>query len=159
MSGTTIGRVAIPLFPVGNGADLLMSLCADNGGVPRTVVTQTRLPASWIARLSAVSVPVIPAAQTSGTFTAYTGNPLAVAQFNAFQMGAYSRQTWSYPTSGTGGPAANPTSVYYDTGTGTGYYVQMGGNDGSTFFVDVYMIPCIGSTSSVRPSTPTGSCA
>ena len=52
MSGTSIGRVVIPLLPVGNGADPLVSLCSDNAGVPGTVIQQTRVPASWIYQLS-----------------------------------------------------------------------------------------------------------
>jgi hypothetical protein len=132
MSGTTIGRVTIPLLPVGNGSDLTVGLYADNSGVPGTLITQTRIPASWVSQLAAVSG----AAQASTSLNLqYTGNPLAVAQFNALHMGNTSTFSWPYPASGTGGPASNPISTYYP-----GYFIQLGGNSGSTFYNSVYTI-------------------
>ena len=88
MSGTSIGRVLLPLLAVGNGADLVVSLCSDNGsGQPGLVIAQTRLPASWTTQLSAYTA-------TSGASSAspniqVTSNPLAVAQFNTVQFNEY----------------------------------------------------------------------
>jgi excisionase family DNA binding protein len=63
LTGTSIGHVTIPLLCVGNGADLLVSLCADNSGTPGATITQTRVPASWIHQLSAVSSVSVPSSQ------------------------------------------------------------------------------------------------
>ena len=41
---TAIGRVTLPLSPAGNGADVTVSLCADSGGSPGTVIASTRVP-------------------------------------------------------------------------------------------------------------------
>jgi hypothetical protein len=136
MSGTVIGRVAIPLFAVGDGADLVVSLCADNGsGQPGTMITQTRIPANWITQLGAVSVLPVPAAQTSGITTGYTGNPLAVAQFNGFRMGAFKNISWPFPTTGTGG--ANTTTVSTYIGNSI---IIAGGTAGGVATSSVYTI-------------------
>ena len=134
MSGTTIGRVQIPLLAVGDGADLLVSLCADNGsGLPGTVITQARVPASWIAQLGAVSG--VPGPSASIAAMQYTNSPLAVAQFNRLHMGPYNSVGWTYPTSGGGGPSTGPCSASFG-----GYFIQMGGSSGSTYYNNVYTI-------------------
>lgn len=134
MSGTAIGRVAIPLLPVGNGADLLVSLCADNSGTPGTMLSQTRVPASWITQLAAVSGSSGPS--NGSPSVQYTGNPLAAAQFNSFHMSAPATKSWPYPTSGTGGPSTFPSSTYVGD-----EFVQVGGSVGSTLYNNVYTIP------------------
>src|ERR1051326_5756695 len=63
MSGTTIGRVVVPLLPVGAGADLTVSLCSDSGGVPGVVIARTKVPASWIYQLSAIAGVAGPASE------------------------------------------------------------------------------------------------
>jgi hypothetical protein len=133
MSGTSIGRVTLPLLAVGNGADLLVSICQDSSGVPGTVVGQTRVPASWITQLGAVSG--IAQANYSPPILEYTDNPLATGQFNGFWMGASSFRLWSYPTNGAGGPTTSPVSTSYGN-----YFIQLGGNTGSTVYNNVYTI-------------------
>lgn len=134
MSGTSIGRVSIPLLAVGNGADLLVSLCADNGsGQPGTVVTQTRVPANWVSQLSAISG--VAGSSYVSPVLQYTDNPLALAQFNGLWMGAFTYNNWPYPTNGSGGPSTSPTSTSFGT-----YFVQLGGASGSTYYDNVYTI-------------------
>lgn len=117
MSGTTIGRVQIPLIAVGAGADLLVSLCQDNAGHPGTVVTQTRVPASWITQLSTVTAPSVPNSQIPGL--AYTEAPLAVAQFNSFIGGAPTLGlAWSVPT------ASDGTHILNTGATDSNYYIM-----------------------------------
>jgi hypothetical protein len=55
MSGTTIGRVTLPLKTFGNGADVLVSLCSDSGGVPNTSspLCQVKVPASVLTATGA----------------------------------------------------------------------------------------------------------
>lgn len=121
--GTTIGRVVIPLLPVGNGADLLVSLCQNNAGQPGAVITQTRIPASWITQLSAVTG--IAQATSDPVISAYTGNPLAVAQFNRFTVGAPSPFiTWPSAINVGGGETGGANGTSYQN-----YIIQIGGLD------------------------------
>lgn len=55
MSGSTIGRVTVPIQVFGNGADLLFSLCPDSSGVPNTAspICQVKIPAAVLTELSA----------------------------------------------------------------------------------------------------------
>lgn len=57
LSGTTIGRVTLPLMPVNNGADVLVSLYADSGGSPNIAagaITSTLVPAAYLNQVVAV---------------------------------------------------------------------------------------------------------
>lgn len=120
MSGTTIGRVQVPLLAVGQGADLLVSLCADNAGAPGTVIQQTRIPAKWIYQLSYVSGVGTGSATPTAPFIGYTGNQLAVAQFQMILLANY--QFASYPTpAATGIGAASSCTWSYP------YIVIIGG--------------------------------
>lgn len=135
MSGTTIGRIQVPVIACGNGADLMVSLMNDNGsGQPGTLIAQTRLPASWIQQFGAVSAISAPAASTPTI--QYTNNPLAVAQFNTLHMGNYNTRNWSYPSTQSGGPSTAPCSTSYGP-----YFIQIGGSSGATIFNSVYTIP------------------
>ena len=122
LSGTAVGRVQIPLLPVGTGADLLVSLCADNSGAPGTVITQTRIPASWIYQLAAVSGLPGPDSAT----TQATNNPLAVAQFNTLAVGPYSTNPYSPPATGSAN-IINPAI----TASGN-YLINLGGANQDT---------------------------
>jgi hypothetical protein len=57
MSGTTIGRVQLPLLPVGEGANVLVSLWPDNGsGDPNTSgtpIASTLVPAAYVNNIAA----------------------------------------------------------------------------------------------------------
>jgi hypothetical protein len=134
MSGTNIGRVAIPVLAVGNGADLLVSLCSDNGsGQPGTMIVQTRIPVSWITSFASVAGVQSPASVVPPV--ELTNNPLALAQFNRFHMNAFHTTNWPYPTSGGGGPSTSPCSTCFSN-----YFIQMGGSSGSTYFNNVFTI-------------------
>lgn len=125
MSGTVVGRVQIPLLAVGDGADLLVSLCADNTGSPGTVITQTRIPASWITQLSGVVGAGGPASQYPATVG--SGNPLATALFNSYRSSVVTIEPYAYPAVSASGVAASSTGAYYDTGAGVGYLYLVGG--------------------------------
>ena len=102
MSGTVIGRVDVPLLAVGQGADLLVSLCADSSGVPGTVITQTRVPASWIYQSSAVAGASQPSSVLPPLLEV-TGNPLAIAADTPLAFGAWQSIPWTPSASGASG--------------------------------------------------------
>ncbi|HEV2344353.1 MAG TPA: hypothetical protein VGS97_09695 [Actinocrinis sp.] len=154
MSGSTIGRVVVPLLPVGQGADLIVSLCNNNSGVPGSVITQTRIPKEWISQLAAVSV--VPGPSSSRPTLQYTNNPLALGQFNSLHATPASYVSWTLPTvSGGGGPASFPVTTTFGD-----YFVQCGGyTTGFTFLSSVFTIQfdALGNLSQAipQPSMPT----
>lgn len=102
---TAVGRVTLPLAPAGNGADVTVSLCADSGGSPGTVLASTVLPASHLAQLAA----------TAGLASA---GPLATAQSNAavFTSAISAGTPWTSPAvsvNGAGDYAAPVSSGNY----------------------------------------------
>lgn len=131
LSGTAVGRVRIPVLAVGQGADLLVSLCADSSGLPGTVITQTRIPASWITQLSAVTAPAGPDDQIPAA--GLTGNLLATSTSNGLQLGTVSATAWPYPYVTS---TAAPSATYYD-----GYMIQAGGVANGAAITNVYTIP------------------
>lgn len=147
MSGTTVGRVVIPLLPTGNGADLVVSLCADNAGAPGTVLARTRIPKSWINQLAAVSATAGPSTSPN---LQYTDNPLALAQFNTLFGSGVSTASWPYPAASSAGTAAsNPQSAYSGN-----YLIQCGGTNGAGALVaDVFTIQYTGGTT-LQPAVP-----
>ena len=108
---TAIGRVALPLSPTGNGADVTVSLCADSGGSPGTVIASTRVPGSWLAQLAAPS-------------GLGTGGPLATAQSNTMMFGAGSNTAWTQPAVSLNGSGNYSTPV-----TSGNYTILLGGFD------------------------------
>lgn len=120
MSGTAVGRVAIPLLAVGDGADLLVSLCADNSGTPGAMICQTRLPASWITQFAATSGAAGPSSVLPATQA--TGNALAAPQFNTLAVGQYATSPYSPPATGSANivnPAVVSSGNYLITAGGT----------------------------------------
>lgn len=114
---TTVGRVTIPLSPVNQGADLQVSLCADNGsGLPGTALATTVLPASWINQLAA------PLGVTDSS-----AGPLALAQFNTMRLGAIDAGVWNSPALWSGGPGSFPSFC-----TSGNYVIMAGGYGAST---------------------------
>lgn len=114
MSGTTIGRVAIPMMPFGNGADLIVSLCADSAGAPATIpIAQTRVPAGWLTATAKYTA--IPG--TSPVQLAATDSPLATPSNNAFTMGnvVNFEFTGGTPSGGFGTSTAAITNNTTDT--------------------------------------------
>lgn len=100
---TAVGRVTLPLSPAGNGADVTVSLCADSGGAPGSVIVSTRVPAAHLAQLAAPS-------------GLGSGGPLATAQSNTMMFGAGTTAAWAQPAvslNGSGNYAAPVTSGNY----------------------------------------------
>lgn len=104
MSGTTIGRVLVPLNPVGNGADVLVSLWPDNGsGLPNTVgdpIVATMLPAAYINQVAA----------TTGLAS---GGPLATVQDNIlYCSGSVGTFPWAGPAGDANGLPSNSAFTF-----------------------------------------------
>lgn len=153
MSGTSIGRVTVPILPVGAGADLLVSLWSDNGsGSPGSLICQTRIPQSWIAQLA----PVAGLSGPVGTppIFATTGNPLAVAQFFELGVSLAAAGPYAYPTAAFSGLSEAPSTAWYE-----GTVFLIGGVSGGSALTGVYTIPLDGSgvpgASQVQPAFPT----
>lgn len=119
MSGSKVGRVTIGMLPVGQGADVLVSLCADSAGAPGTVISQTRIPASWIYQLSALAGTATDDITNPGV--QYTGNALATSQFLAAYRG-FGTIVAPYPVPAPVGVSAASSSTWYYP-----YMIQIGG--------------------------------
>ena len=139
MSGTVVGRVDIPVLAVGSGADLLVSLCADNGsGKPGTMITQAHIPAKWITQLSAVTGQGAPSTQYPALSA--TNNALATGRFNPLRAQYSAFIPYAYPAVTGAGVAATATGAYYDTGAGTGYLFLMGGVNSGAALTNTFSI-------------------
>lgn len=134
MSGTAVGRVSVPVLPVGTGADLIVSLCPDSSGAPGTPITTTRIPAAWITQLAAVAGAAGPS--SSLQLTTPVPAPLATPQFNALMFGAGVSYTWTPPAGSSAGAITYPITI----GTGN-YMVMVGGSIGSNGAVNTYTVP------------------
>lgn len=134
MPGTVIGRVSVPLLPVGTGADLIVSLCPDSAGSPGTPITTTRIPAAWITQLSAVAGAAGPS--NSLQLTTPASAPLATPQFNALMFGSGVSYTWSPPAGSSAGAITYPITI----GAGN-YMVMVGGSIGGNGAVNTYTVP------------------
>lgn len=113
---TAVGRIAIPINVVGNGADLQVTLYPDNGsGVPNTntPLASTVTPAAHIVALTA------PTGLT-------TGGPLATATVTATVEQNNYTFPWGQPAIGANGAAYYATPV-----TSGSYIILMGGSDGT----------------------------
>lgn len=153
MSGTVVGRVVLPLLPVGNGADLLVSLCSDSSGSPGTMITQTRIPASWIYQLS--SIAAIGGPSSEAPLIETTGNPLAVAANNAFLIGPAVSVPWPTPA------ASGASNTILPAVAASGNYLVIAGGireSDSALQSAVYSIAWNGATglspAIVQPSMP-----
>jgi hypothetical protein len=111
---TAIGRVQVPVQASGNGADLQVTLCPDNGsgspalGSPLASVT---VPASHIDALSA-----------SGSLAA--AGPLATSRYNAGHLGPVGTGPWAQPAVSANGAGSYATPV-----TSGGFTALIGGYD------------------------------
>lgn len=113
MSGTSIGRVTVPVLPNGAGADMLVSLYANSAGNPNvtTLLAATLVPKEWITTQAAPN-------------GIENGGPLANAMFNGCQLsGGISSNP--YTASGSSGTldVYSVTKVYNGT-----YIMQLGGS-------------------------------
>lgn len=113
---TAIGRVSLPILAAGEGADLTVSLCPDDGSgnpVTGSPLASTVIPASWIRQLSTV---VNAANASDAVLSELTDSPLAVPTFNSVGLSARTVQTWNTPAigpNGAGNWAAPITSGNY----------------------------------------------
>lgn len=131
MSGTVIGRITVPVLPVGTGADLIVSLCPDSSGSPGTPITTTRIPAAWITQLAAVAGAAGPS--SSLQLVAPASVPLAVPQFNALLFGEGIGYNWTPPAPTSAGAIGNPVAI----GAGN-YMVLAGGTVSGSGATNVY---------------------
>ena len=155
MSGTVLGRIALPVLPVGNGADLQVSLCADSAGVPGTVLNTVRIPANWISSL-AISAG---AAGPSSSLTLFkTGNPLATSVFNTYDYSFVAFQPTINPSADSSGPPGNPSVVY----AGNYIFIAGGSGAGGAALVFTWTQPWQGTkfgTATPQPSLPVATIA
>lgn len=112
---TAIGRVCLPLKPVGSGADVMVSLYPDNGsGSPNTsnLLGSTVIPASWLTNLSAPN-------------GLESGGPLAIGRYNTMYMtGGFVQTTWAPPAGGVNG-----SGVFASQATSGNFIITAGGSD------------------------------
>lgn len=111
----SIARVVVPVKPVGDGADLVVSVCADLSGQPdvNNPIASTLIPASWTTALAA-------------PHGLAAGGPLAVPQFNTmYTTGDVQQVPWTAPSSSVNGPYDDAT-----THTSGNYIISAGGYDG-----------------------------
>lgn len=134
MSGTAIGRVTVPVLPVGTGADLIVSLCPDSAGSPGTPIVTTRIPAAWITQLAAVGGAAGPSSSLQLATPATA--PLATPQFNGLLFGAGVSYNWTPPAPSSSGAITYPPAI----GSGN-YMVLAGGQIGSAGASNVYTVP------------------
>lgn len=116
MSGTTIGRVAVPLLPVDNGSDVLVTLCPNSSGSPNlnAPIASTRVPAAYLAQVAA----------TTGLSQ---GGPLATELNNqTFLTGGLATPAYAPPAIDGGG--VSPFSAYTSD---SGYLITVGGRQTS----------------------------
>jgi hypothetical protein len=94
LSGTAVSRVTVPVQPNGLGADMLVSLYSDTGGVPNVAagaIASTMMPAAIMTELAAPQGLV-------------NGGPLAIAKYNAGYLTlGVNTQLYPVPTAGPGG--------------------------------------------------------
>lgn len=149
MSGTTIGRVALPLLPVGNGADLQVSLCPDVAGAPGTPITTVRIPASWLTTVAGVGG----TGPSSDVLVEASSAALATGQFNSWELGPFVDVNYQWPAVDAGGGASGPSTIY------SGNYMVIAGGvtSGSVPVASVFSAPWEGTQfgqATLQPSLP-----
>lgn len=116
MSGTTIGRVLVPLLPVDNGGDVLVTLCPNSAGSPNinAPIASTRVPAAYLTQVAA----------TTGL---QNGGPMATEVNNqTFLTGGLATPAYAPPAIDGGG--VSPFSAYTSD---SGYLITVGGRQTS----------------------------
>jgi hypothetical protein len=126
MSGTTLGRVEIPLQPNGNGANVLVSLYRDSGGSPNLAagaICSTLLPAAYLNQVCAPN-------------GLANGGPLATsANYTRYFTGGTTTTAYLPPVFGAGGIGGANSA--FASGN---YIVLCGGADGIGVTNAVYSI-------------------
>lgn len=148
LSGTAVGRVTIPVAPVGSGTDMLVSLYSDSGGSPNIAagaLAATMVPAALIGQVAA------PDGLTSG-------GPLAVAKYNsAYLTGGVAIAKYPVPASSAGG--ASILSSFTVSGN---FIIAVGGQQtpsaAASPFVNTFQYIGDGTLASAipQPSLPVG---
>lgn len=139
---TTVGRVTLPVTPVGSGADLQVSLYTDSSGIPGTQLIATRIPAKWI----------IAQAATSGLDNAAN---LQTSVNNNLLPGPITVTAWQPPATSVSGYASAPAAV-----SSGNYLLSAGGTDSSTnaYLTTVFTVPYLGAGTlgnpTLQPSLP-----
>ncbi|GAX52862.1 hypothetical protein [Streptomyces olivochromogenes] len=136
---TSIGRVTVPVRPVGAGADLFVALYPDDGsGNPKTSspLASTVVPASWITDLA-------------GETTVNGGSPNATALFNNIQNDNLTLVPWSTPLVTSSSELNSATTV-----PSGNYIILAGGGDLSgNSLTDVVLVFYDGDVPTAVPAT------
>lgn len=115
MSGTTIGRITVPMLAFGNGADVLFTLCPDVSGNPNlnAPIAQVKVPASVITATGAETG----LENATGVFQ---------LPYNNTQFGTNFSQVipWASPAGSVHGAPS-----YFATATSGNYSLLLGGFD------------------------------
>lgn len=152
LSGTSVGRVVVPVIPVGNGADLQVSLYTDASGVPGTRLATTRIPASWITALAATEALVSSDFVYSGGSDSDGAEELHTAQFNTAAMRTSSNVPWQSPAVDASGGGDDSISVQSGQ-----FFITMGGfNAAGAPTAFVWVTPWLGG-SQFGPAVPQAS--
>lgn len=152
MSGASIGRVSIPLVPVGSGADLQVSLCADNAGAPGTVLNTVRIPAQWITSVAGIAA--LPAQSTYTPTEPEGDGALRLPQFNTMRLGTQGSVPWSSPAF-----VITPSGLYQAGATYDpvgGYLIEVGGYQSATAGSPSVYTTRWGGGSALEPAVPQG---
>lgn len=137
MSGTAIGRVVIPVAPVGAGADLTVALCNDSSGSPGSVIVSTRVAAKVLAALVATA-----------SLAAGSAPPLATAASNSLTASSSGQfVSWAAPAVSIQGGGSTAGVI-----TAGSNILLVGGQDQSNNPVaNVFSIAYAGGTSLAAP--------
>lgn len=113
---TTIGRIQAAMRPIGNGADVQVTLYPDSGGLPNlsSPLVSTVVPASAISNLGA----------SNGLPSA---GPMAVAAYNVLQTGSYINAPWGTASSSAAGLLTTTATAAFGQ-----YLLMIGGTDSNT---------------------------
>lgn len=117
LSGTTVGRVTVPVVPSGAGADLLVSLCPDSSGIPGAAIASARIPKEWITGMAAVgSIPQPRVVDGPGG---------VVGAFNSMRLSDLVLTSFTAPQVSSNASLRNPSTAM----TGAGWLIMVGGAD------------------------------
>lgn len=126
---TSVSRVELPVWAVGQGSDMLVSLYADSTGLPAgEALASTRVPAAFVLGLVADSLSL-------------DGSPTYTAQANGGAVAGLSTISGALPSNST------TDSVYtYGCVTDSGWVIFPGGSNpsGTAVYPNVYLAQVVG---------------
>lgn len=134
---TDIGRIAVPIYTHGNGADVKFTLSADTSGKPNLAspIASVTLPAQWLTNQAA----------TNGMTDSAT-SPIAMARDNSLVMAGSTNHMWTQPNSTTSGAASYAAPI-----TSGNYVILLGGYNGTTAVATAATVHWSGGTSLSLP--------